>query len=215
PRGMLGLREQRLVPGRGDAPRAPRERKDAVPAEPGRELLDERRDHRLRAGRQLLDDDLADVQLGHFGIVVLPVARAQVPVAHAVAIARSPAERLERPSHRVEPDAGRAEGQKAHAIVGQQLAALGQQPMDARSLRRREDIVSPQRVEELGDCHLPRYAKPARACEAPTSFTLMKCSWCNRARALAVAEAGSLTVREDRWARSLELVRQVRLEPEL
>src|SRR6185503_15035374 len=96
--------------------------------------------------------------------------------------------------------------------------------MDARRLRGSRGIAAPQRVEELGGGHLSRYAKPSRSWEAPADFTLqsggrtvhMRSVMCGGDPPLRRSEAIALTVqRFVLAATSLELVRQVRLEPEL
>jgi hypothetical protein len=74
-------------------------------------------------------------------------------VVEPVAIARLPAERFERARECRDPDLRHAVRAKRDVVVADVLAARREQAMDALGLRRRRDVIAPQRIEQLHGRH--------------------------------------------------------------
>ena len=156
PRRVLALGEQRLVVGARDAATAARptadpraRRSPRAAARRARAMIV------LRGRRQLADAQLADEDLRQRRIGVLPVARAQVLVVEAIAIARLPAERLERPRERGDADARQ---RRTCAARRDRCGPVSPRAPSSAWMRSAcgviAHVVAPQRVEQLGDRQL-------------------------------------------------------------
>jgi hypothetical protein len=80
-----------------------------------------------------------------------------VLVLESIVIARLPALRLERCCERVDPERTTVRAQR-DVIGSNELSARREQPMNAIGLRCGRDVISPQRVEQLGSGHSLEYA---------------------------------------------------------